>query len=164
MRLSTIFAAVLSLAVVTAVIACLPVLAGAVGAPTDNYTIPDIPTDNTAPDEIKPAVDFLPEGPSSQDKNAPPGVIATFTSVLERDNNRIASGDKWFLDIDINAPGWLYIYEYYPAGSNPLGKWIAYKWRLKESGMWNLGPFSATGDEPEGQHTYRVWFLSLIHI
>jgi len=160
MRLSTIFAALLSLTVVTAVIACLPVLAGAVGAPTENYTITGIPTDNTTPNEIKPAVNFLLEGPSSQGKSALPGVKAFFTSVPARDDNRIAPGDTWYLDIDINAPGWLYIYEYYPKGSNPGGKWIAYKWRLTESGAWKLGPFGASAIEPEGQHIYRVWFYS----
>jgi hypothetical protein len=138
----------------------LPGLAWAVGAPTDNYTIPDIPTDNTTPDEIKPAVNFLPEGPSSQAKSAPPGVKAVFTSVPARDDNRITAGDTWYLDIDINAPGWLYIYEYYPKGGDPTGKWTAYKWRLKESGVWKLGPFSASATEPEGQHIYRIWFYS----
>ena len=160
MRLNTICAAVLSLAAITTAIAGLPVSAGAVGAPTDNYTILDIPTDNTTSDEIKPAVNFLPEGPSSQGINALPGVIAVLTSVPARDNSRITAGDTWFLDIDINAPGWLYIYEYYPKGSNPGGKWIAYKWRLKESGIWKLGPFSAADNEPEGQHIYRIWFYS----
>ena len=160
MRLSTILAVLLSLAAVTAVIASLPALAGAVGAPADNYTVPDIPTDNTTPDEIKPAVDFKPVGLSSQDTNAPPDVKATFTSVPERDNNRITAGDKWFLDIDINAPGWIFIWEYYPKGSTYERKQVAWKWHLKESGVWNLGPFSATGDEPEGQHIYMIRFYS----
>ncbi len=119
MRLGTLFAVLLWLAAVTAVIAGLPILAGAVGAPADNYTIPDIPTDNTTLDEIKPAVNFLPEGPSSQEKSAVPGVIAVFTSVPARNNSRITLDDTWYLDIDVNAPGWLYIYEYYPKGSNP---------------------------------------------
>ena len=160
MRLSTILAALLWLAAVLAVIAGLPVLAGAVGAPTDNYTIAGIPTDNTTPDEIKPAVNFLLEGPSSQGKSTLPGVKASFTSAPAHDDNRITSGDTWYLDIDINAPGWLYIYEYYPKGSNPGGKWIAYKWRLKESGAWKLGPLSPSAIEPEGQHIYRIWFYS----
>ena len=160
MRLGAILAVLLWLAAVTAVIAGLPILAGAVGAPADNYTIPDIPTDNTSLDEIKPAVNFLPEGPSSQDKSALPGVEAVFSSVPARDNNNITFNDTWYLDIDINAPGWLYIYEYYPKGSNPSGKWIAYKWHLKESGVWKLGPFSPSANEPEGEHTYRVWFYS----
>ena len=160
MRLRMIFAAWLLFIAFSTAVAGLPIAAWAVGAPSDNYTVPDIPTDNTTPDEIKPSVDFLPEGPSSQDKNAPPGVIATFTSLPERDNNRITADDKWFLDIDIDAPGWLYIYENYPSGSYPTGKWVAYKWHIKESGLWNLGPFKATGDEPEGQHIYRIWFYS----
>jgi hypothetical protein len=160
MRLSTILAALLWLAAVSAVIAGLPVLAEAVGAPTDNYTIAGIPTDNTTPDEIKPAVNFLLEGPSSQGKSALPSVEAYFASVTARDDNRITSGDTWYLDIDINSPGWLYIYEYYPKGSDPGGKWIAHKWRLKESGVWKLGPFSASAAEPEGQHIYRIWFYS----
>jgi hypothetical protein len=87
-------------------------------------------------------------------------VIAVLTSVPARDHNSIISTDTWYIDIDINAPGWLYIYEYYPEGSSPGGKWIAYKWHLKESGVWKLGPFSASADEPQGQHIYRTWFYS----
>jgi hypothetical protein len=160
MRLCTLWAVVLCLAATTAIITGSPLLAGAVGAPSDNFTTPEIPTDNTTPNEIKPAVNFLPEGPSSQDPNAAPGVITVFTSVPERDNNRITAGDTWFLDVDINAPGWLYICEYYPKGSDPSYRWLAYKWRLNESGVWKLGPFSAPDDEPEGQHFYRISFYS----
>lgn len=160
MRRITILAVLLLFAAVTAVIACLPVLAGAVGAPADNYTVPGIPTDNTTPDEKKPAVSFLLEGPSSQGNNAPTGAIAAFNPVPARDNSRIKAGDTWFLDIDVNAPGWLYIYEYYPEGSNPEGDWIAYKWHLTESGMWKLGPFSPSDNEREGPHIYRIWFYS----
>ena len=160
MRLGAVLVVLLWLAAVTAVIAGSPILAAAVGAPADNYTIPDIPTDNTAPDEIKPAVNFLPEGPSSQEKSAVPRVIAVFTPVPARNNSRITAGETWFLDIDVNAPGWLYIYEYYPEGSNPEGAWIAYKWHVKESGVWKLGPFSPSDNEPEGQHIYRIWFYS----
>jgi hypothetical protein len=155
-----IFAGLLLVAAVTAVIAALPASAWAVGAPADNYTVPDIPTDNTTSDEIKPDVQFIVDGPSVQDKNAPPGMIPTFTSVPERDNNLITAGDKWFLDIDINAPGWIFIWEYYPKGSTYERKRIAWKWHLKEIGVWNLGPFKATGDEPEGQHIYRICFYS----
>jgi len=160
MRLGAVLAVLLWLAAVTALTAGLPGLALAVGAPTDNYTIPDIPTDNTTPDELKPSVNFVLEGPSSQDISAPPGMIATFTSVPERDNNQVTADDRWFLGIDINAPGWIFIYEYYPKGSTYERKRVAWKWHLKESGVWNLGPFNATGNEPEGQHIYRIFFYS----
>ena len=162
MRLCNCWAVVLCLAAATAIITGSPILAAAVGAPADNITItiPEVPTDNTTPNEIKPAVNFLPEGPSSQDPNAAPGVITVFTSVPERNNNQITAGDTWFLDVDINAPGWLYICEYYPKGSDPGYRWLAYKWRLNESGVWKLGPFSAADNEPEGQHFYRISFYS----
>ncbi len=160
MRLNSLCTVLLLLFAGLAAVAVLPTLAGAVGAPSDNYTIPDIPTENTTSDEIKPPVNFLLEGPSSQGKSALPGVIAAFTSVPAHDNNDITVDDRWYLDIDINAPGWLYIYEYYPNESNPTGKWIAYKWHIKESGAWKLGPFSAQSGENEGQHSYRIWFYS----
>jgi hypothetical protein len=65
-----------------------------------------------------------------------------------------------YLDVDINAPGWLYIYEYYPPGGSLSGQWIAYKWQLKPGGDWRLGPFSAIDNEPQGQHVYRLWFYA----
>ena len=157
MRLRMIFAALLLFIAFSTAIAGLPAVVGAMGAPTDNSTVPDVPTDNASTDEHKPSVNFLHEGPSSQDIGAAPGMKATFTSVPERENNQATPGDSWFLDIDINAPGLIFICEYYPGGSH---KWIAYNWRLKESGVWNLGPFSANPDEPEGRHVYRIWFYS----
>jgi hypothetical protein len=57
-------------------------------------------------------------------------------------------------------PGWIYIYEYFPPGGDFQGQWIAYKWQLPESGLWQLGPFTPVDNEPEGQHIYRIWFYS----
>jgi hypothetical protein len=130
----------------------------AVGAPTENYTVPDIPTDDPANDEIKPHVNFSLQGPTLQGKSTPPSFIASFSAASAQEKYKVTADDKWYLDIDVNSPGWLYIYEYYPKGSNPDGKWIAYKWRLTESGLWKLGPFSPGNTEPEGQHIYRTLF------
>jgi len=141
-----------------AAVADFPSGTSAVGAPTENYTIPDIPTDDPANDEIKPHVNFLLQSPTSQGKSTPPSFIASFSAVSAQEKYKLTADDKWYLDIDVNSPGWLYIYEYYPKGSNPGGKWIAYKWHLKESGLWKLGPFSPGNTEPEGQHIYRTWF------
>ena len=57
----------------------------AVGAPTENYTIPNIPTSDPANDEIKPPVNCILQGPSSLSNAPPPAFMADFTgaSALE---------------------------------------------------------------------------------
>lgn len=131
---------------------------GAMGAPTDNTTILNVPTADQTQDEIKPLVNCVLLGPTSQSKTTPPNVILGFIGASEQDKFKITANETWHLDIDINAPGWLYIYEYFPVGENFQGKWIAYKWQLLQSGIWKLGPFTPANNEPEGQHIYRVWF------
>jgi hypothetical protein len=133
---------------------------GAIGAPTDNTTIPNIPTSDQAQDEIKPPVKYILQGPSSQSQAPPPNFIPGFIGASERDRFKVTANESWYLDVDINAPGWLYIYEYFPPGADSQGRWIAYKWQLPESGLWRLGPFSPRVNEPEGQHIYRFWFYS----
>lgn len=133
---------------------------GAVGASTNNATIPNFPISDQSQDEIKPLVNCVLLGPTSQSKTTPPNVILDFIGTSKQDKFKITANETWYLEIDINAPGWLYIYEYFPVGNALPGKWIAYKWQVVQSGLWELGPFTPGNNEPEGQHIYRVWFYS----
>lgn len=99
-------------------------------------------------------------GPTSQPETTTPSYILDFIGTWDIDKFNVTGDETWYLDVDINAPGWLYIYEYFPSDSSLEGRWIAYKWQLPQSGIWRLGPFSAADDEPEGQHIYRIWFYS----
>jgi hypothetical protein len=148
-----IFGALAALSVQTAHV-------GAMGAPTDNTTIPNVPAGDQSQDEIKPPVEYVLLGPTSQSENTPPNFIAGFVAALEQEEFRVTADENWYLDVDINTPGWIYIYEYFPVGGDFQGQWIAYKWQLLESGLWRLGPFTPTNNEPEGQHIYRIWFYS----
>jgi hypothetical protein len=133
---------------------------GAMGAPTENYTIPDIPTSDPAHEVIKPPVNFILLGPSALARDAAPDFTADFLNASTEDKYRVTGNENWYLDIDINTAGWLYIYEYYPGNNGFQGKWLAYKWQLTQSGLWKLGPFSPAEKEAEGQHVYRIWFYS----
>jgi hypothetical protein len=132
----------------------------AVGASTNNATTPNFPVSDQSQDEIKPLVNCVLLGPTSQSKTTPPKVILDFMGASKQDKFKITAYETWCLEIDINAPGWLYIYEYFPAGNNTPGRWIAYKWQLVQSGLWELGPFTPANNELEGQHIYKVWFYS----
>jgi len=133
---------------------------GAIGAPTDNITMPETPTADEARPEIKPPVNYALMGPSSQTESPPPGFASDFIGASKEDKFKVTGDENWYLDVDINMPGWLYICEYSPVNDSYQGKWIAYKWQLLESGTWRLGPFTAGDNEPEGQHVYRLWFYS----
>jgi hypothetical protein len=135
-----------------------PAAVSAVGTPTENYTIPDLPTNDPSHEEIKPSVNFYLKSPTAQTKTSPAAFITGFSSTLEQNRYTVVGDGSWHLDVDINTPGWLYIYEYYPPNNNPSGRWLAYKWQLKQSGVWDIGPFTARSNEPEGQHVYRLWF------
>jgi hypothetical protein len=135
-----------------------PVAVNAVGTPTENYTIPDLPTNDPSHEEIKPLVNYYLKGTTSQAKTSPAAFATSFTSHLEQNKYTVVGDGQWYMDVDINTPGWLYIYEYYPPNNTPSGRWLAYKWQLKQSGVWSIGPFTARSNEPEGQHVYRLWF------
>lgn len=132
-------------------------VAVAIGAPTDNSTILNVPSEDQTQNEIKPPVDYVLKGPTSQSADTPPNFILYFAGATGQDRLRIIGNETWYLNVDINTPGWLYIYEYFP-GESLAGKWIAYKWQLSQSGVWSLGPFAPEAGELEGQHIYRVWF------
>jgi len=152
------FALALLLACLGAV-AVTHVCAYAMGAPTENSTIPD-PTTDTLHQEIEPPVPFKLLGETAQPPSTSPGLTANLRGTSATGGRDISGAEQWYLDIDINAPGWLYIYEYYPQGSESQGNWIAYKWQLPDPGQWRLGPFRPGEDEPEGQHIYRLRFYA----
>jgi hypothetical protein len=133
---------------------------GAVGAPSDNSTIPNFPLGEQSQVEIKLPVKYVLLGPTAQEINTPPNIVPSFIGLSEQDKFTVTAQENWYLQLDINAPGWLYIYEYFTTGEKFSGKWIAYKWQLPQSGIWKFGPFTAGEDEPEGQHIYRFWFFS----
>jgi hypothetical protein len=132
----------------------------AIGAATDNATMPNIPDGDDAQNEILPVVEYVPLGPSSQTESTLPSSIAVFVGASHGQQYKVTGDEAWYLDVDINMPGWLYIYDYFPVGETLQGQWIAYKWQLQESGVWRLGPFIASDNIPEGQHIYRTWFYS----
>jgi len=131
---------------------------GAIGAPTDNMTMPDNPATDETGAELAPPVNHALLGPSAQPEDTPPSFIPGFIGPSEKDNFKVTADENWYLDVDINMPGWLYIYEYFLVDEELQGRWIAYKWHLLESGIWRLGPFTAGRNESEGEHVYRIWF------
>jgi hypothetical protein len=133
---------------------------GALGAPSDNTTVPNSPAGDQSQAEIKPPVEYVLRGPTSQTETTPPNLIAGFVTTSNQKEPTVTGDESWYLDLDINAPGWIYIYEYFPPGQSSQGQWLAYKWQLPASGLWRLGPFVAKDNEPEGQHMYRLWFHS----
>jgi hypothetical protein len=133
---------------------------GAVGPPSDNATIPDFPVSEQSQDEIKPQVPYYRQGPTSQAESKQPGVIPDFIGPSEQDKFTVTGNETWLLDVDINMPGWLYIYEYFPDGGVSEGKWIAYKWELLQRGVWRIGSFIPGDDTLEGEHIYGIWFYS----
>jgi hypothetical protein len=133
---------------------------GALGAPTDNTTIPNVPASDQTQVEIKPPVEYVLLGPTSQSDNTTPNFIAGFVAAPGQEESTVTANENWYLNLDINKSGWIYIYEYFPPGGDIQGQWIAYKWQLLESGLWQLGPFAPSNNEPVGQHIYHIWFYS----
>jgi hypothetical protein len=119
-----------------------------------------MPTGDQSHDIIEPLVKYVLIEPSSQPEISSPSLISTFRGASEEHPFEVHPGENWYLDVDINTPGWLYIYDYFPIGESVLGQWIAYKWQLQESGRWRLGPFIASDNLPYGQHMYGIWFYS----
>jgi hypothetical protein len=132
----------------------------AVGAPSDNMTVPGFNEGEQSQGEIAPPVEHILLGPSLQAQSTPPSVLVSFTGTSGEGVSIITGNESWYLDIDVNADGWVYIYEYFPQGSVPQGRWITYKWQLPESGIWRFGPFVPDAGEAEGQYAYRIWFYS----
>jgi len=136
-----------------------PAYVAALGA-SDNATVPGGPAGEQPQNEIKPPVDYTQLGPSSQSEDAPPSIISSLVDTSGQEKLTVTDNENWYLDVNINRPGWIYLYEYFPTGQPSPGQWLAYKFQLPESGLWRLGPFTPADDEAKGQHVYRLWFYS----
>ncbi len=154
---------ILCAAVICCMLAALAIpsqVALAVDAVTDNTTLPDSTDLEPSLGEITPQQECVRLGPTVHQQDSPPAMTLKFRSTSAEDNFQVTADENWYLEIDINAAGWLYIYEYYPSGGALPGKWIAYKWELPQGAIWQLGPFSPGSDMLQGQHIYRAWFYS----
>ncbi len=72
----------------------------------------------------------------------------------------LRSGEVCYLVVSFNAPGYFYLWEYYPPGATPYGHWLCYRWYRPYAGVWKIGPFAAESFEPSGRYTWKLWFLS----
>jgi len=84
-----------------ALAACWTAGAVAMGAPTENYTITDLPNNTSGYPAIQPPVNFILEGPTSQSDNSSPVFIADFIS--PSGNGTVTGNENWYMDIDINT-------------------------------------------------------------
>lgn len=131
----------------------------ALGIPSENFTTPEPPlSDNSTPEIQPPNYVFL--NVSEQPQTAQPSFNFDLSVLSSPDRYTVTGNENWELYIDINLPGWVYIYEYLPPEGNTFGKWIAYKWQLQQSGIWKIGPFTPDMTEPEGKHLYRAWYYA----
>ncbi len=130
---------------------------GALGAPSDNTTVPGSPAKEQPQNEIKPPVEYVLLGQTSQSESEPPHLMARVITYSGGYEPIVFGSENWYLDLDINTPGWIYIYEQKPGTQTP-GHWLAYKWQLPESGLWRLGPFTSTDTETEGRRIYWLGF------
>lgn len=87
----------------------------------------------------------------------PPSVSADLRDSSGAKTAKFVANESWYLIIKPNMEGQLYIYEFYPAGYNQQGHWIAYKWPISPAGTIEIGPFAAQANEPEGEHAYSIW-------
>jgi hypothetical protein len=75
--------------------------------------------------------------------------------------NNLYRNELCYLIVSFNGPGYFYLWEYYPSGTDQTyGHWLCYKWYRPSAGVWKIGPFAAESWEPSGQYTWRMWFLS----
>ena len=75
--------------------------------------------------------------------------------------NNLYRNDLCYLVVSFNGPGYFYLWEYYPSGSDTVyGHWLCYRWYRPSAGVWKIGPFAAESWEPSGQYTWRMWYLS----
>jgi hypothetical protein len=119
--------------------------------PSDNSTVPGSPASDQPQNEIKPPVEYVLLEPTSQTESESPHLIARVITSSGREETVVFGNENWYLDLDINVPGWIYIYE-------APGHWLAYKWQLPESGLWRLGPFRPGDNEADGKHMYWLGF------
>jgi len=158
MKRLLIIAILILLALSTATIFCRSTVV-AVGAPSENFTTPEPPLSDNSTPEIKPP-NYVFLNTTEQNQTASPSFNFDFSALLSTDRYTVTGNENWELYIDINLPGWVYIYEFLPSEGNTAGRWIAYKWQLQQSGVWKIGPFTPETAEPEGKHLYRAWYYA----
>ena len=74
--------------------------------------------------------------------------------------DEIIGGESFYLVVQVNQRGRLYIVEYYPAGSIPSWHWLMRGAYLNSGGTWTIGPFTPESTEPEGQHAWTMRFYA----
>lgn len=131
----------------------------AVGAPSENFSTPEAPLSDNITPEIKPPNARLLRA-TEQSQTTQPSFNCAFVSTASGGSNTVTGNENWEILIDINLPGWLYIYEYYPSGIATPEQWVAYKWQPGQSGVWQIGPFTPAANQQAGQHVYRIWFYA----
>ncbi len=131
----------------------------AIGAPSENFSALEAPLSDNATPEMKPTNYTLLRA-TEQSQTAQPSFNCAFVSTASGGANTVTGNENWEILIDINLPGWLYIYEYYPSGIATPEQWVAYKWQPGQSGVWQIGPFTAAANQPVGKHIYRIWFYA----
>lgn len=90
-----------------------------------------------------------------------PPYIQSVYFIDEAGQNRTQFGDEpFYLVVQTNSPGSLYIAEYYTAESGRSPAWLVYRYYLSHAGAWTLGPFYPESSEPIGKHTWRLWLYS----
>lgn len=82
---------------------------------------------------------------------------ARFEDSYGRTRDRFCESDLIYFVFYTSCQGWLFIVEYYPPGSVPDRHWLIYGLWIP-AGYWKLGPFIAEPTEPEGLHSWRVFF------
>jgi hypothetical protein len=70
------------------------------------------------------------------------------------------SGEPFYMVVETNSPGFLYIAEYCAPECGRSPEWLMYRYSLGHAGSWTLGPFYPESSEPAGRHTWRLWLFS----
>ena len=95
-----------------------------------------------------------------------PGVASSIVSAYLVNShgqilNTLYRNELCYLIVSFNGPGYFYLWEYYPSGSDTVyGHWLCYKWYRPAAGIWKIGPFAAETWDPPGEYTWRMWYLS----
>lgn len=84
---------------------------------------------------------------------------AYFVNTEKSAKTQFIAQDGWYLIVQVNMSGRLYLYEYAPPDSIPKGRWLGYNTPISE-GTWQIGPFYAQPMEPEGEHVWKLWLFS----
>jgi len=130
------------------------------------FAEPPAPDESSGEWEPKENVDEIPPPVAySQLIVAPPPLPKTTPTISAyikdskgQRTSEVVGNDTWYLIVEMNWPGRLSLYEYYPKGAPSKGRWITYRWDIPKGGTWQIGPFSPQPKEPEGEHAWKMWF------